>query len=98
MSKGLGEIDIMQKWLLGAALAAFVLGISGSGVGLMAASNGVGPPDNLPPNPQQDTPPWRADKPSLADVRQSNENASNRAVLRTAEVSPVFGAASPASI
>lgn len=81
----------MQKWLLVAALAAFALGMSGSGSGLTAAGNGVGPPSN----PPQDTPP-RVDPPaSLFDV--SHGKASERAVTRTGEVSPVFSAASPSS-
>ena len=76
----------MQKWLLGAVAAAFVLGVSGSG--LMAAPGGVGKPTD-PPN---DTPPRRGD----ADLNAvSNGHASDRAAARTAEVSPVFGGKSP---
>ncbi len=86
--KDIGEIVTMQKWLLGAVAAAFVLGVSVSG--LMAAPGGVGkpsdPPQNAPPNRPEE------EKPNLDDV--SLWHANMKAVLRTAEKSPVF-AASP---
>ncbi len=81
----------MQKWLLGALAAAFVLGVSGTGV--MAAPGGVGkpttPPGDAPPNRSE------ADKAQLFVVSGGRANKPNRrAILMTAKHSPVF-AASP---
>lgn len=74
----------------GIAAAIFALAMIGSGV--MAAGEGVGPPSD----PPTDTPP-RIDPPAdLSFV--SDGHASDRAVARTAEVSPVFGGASPTGL
>jgi hypothetical protein len=78
----------MQKWLVGAVAAAFVLGMSGSG--LMAAGGGVGKPSDPPPPKRSEE-----NKPNLDAV--SGGHANMKAILRTAEKSPVF-AVSPDKI
>ncbi len=76
----------MQKWLLGALAAAFVMGVSGSGV--MAEDGVIHVPPLIPPN---DTPPILGN----AQLRiVSGGHASDRA-LEVVERSRVFAAASP---
>ncbi len=75
----------MQKWLLGALAAAFVLGVSGSGA--MADDGNIHPPSVvLPPLGDAD----------LDIVSQGpgigGGHASTVAILMTATVSPVFSA------
>ncbi len=77
----------MQKWLLGGLAAAFVLGVSGSGA--MAEHGKIHPPKGVKAN----TPPRVSPPAKLLDL--SGGKADPDAALKVADVSPVFGAASP---